>query len=145
MYRACLFNSRFCSQSMFLGQLKRLSLKALRVVNTARLSLLVLQKRSGATSPSAPHPPPPATARAESADGNTSGICEDEDAGAAEEEGGGEGGGEGEGEEEGQAQGGGLGGINLREEETEEGDKKTQTRKPLRLGHGRNNFRIDFA
>jgi hypothetical protein len=72
--RACLFNSRFCSQRILLGtctcahprshtrththththtnppihtlwtgQLKRLSLKALRVVNTARLSLLVLQ------------------------------------------------------------------------------------------------------
>jgi hypothetical protein len=76
----CLFNSRFCSQSMFVGQLKRISLKALRFVNTARLSLLVLQKRSRATS-SAPSPPPsPATARAESADGNMSGIGEDEDA-----------------------------------------------------------------
>jgi hypothetical protein len=65
-----------------------------------------------------------------------SGIGEDEDAAAAE-------GGEEEGEEQGEAQGGGLGGI--REEETKEGVKKTQTRKPLRLGHGRNNFRIDFA
>jgi len=84
---------------------------------------------------SAPRPPP-AAARAESADGNMSGIGEDEDAAAAE-------GGEEEGEEQGEAQGGGLGGI--REEETKEGVKKTQTRKPLRLGHGRNNFRIDFA
>jgi hypothetical protein len=75
-------------------------------------------------------------------DGNMSRVGEDEDAAAA-EEGGEEEGGEWEGEEQGEAHGGGVGGT--RGEETKEGVKKTQTRKPLRLGHGRNNFRIDFA
>ena len=116
--RACLDNSRFCSQRILLGQMRRLCFKGLRVVHTSRLSLLVFKRRND--------------------------VAECDDGGEQEQGGRGEqdlptGGATASPQSRDSAEAA----PSVQEPRPGRGPI-TNVKRPLRTGQGRNNFRIDF-